>query len=302
MGDVLVLPHEHIFCRFRSSDRRQAVDFIRAQLTSLSDLGVTDIVDLTAYTNPLSYLDFLEGSRITVHTCVGFYLERYVRKEHRCLPVEGLVGVLERREKRLSRCLPPATIKVAAGSAGMSAFERRAFEAAAQFHLRTGLPIVSHSPRGFEDHQDYLLRKGVPADAIMLSHPEMSVMGAHSLPEDAVFKAMARCAERGSYLCLTSMTGISSKADAPRVRLLNRLVDAGHADRLTVSGDSSWRSHKGECSTRNASRGKDYSVIFEVHEKMRRAGISGEGFDLIVNKNPARFFRFRHVGHRANPR
>jgi len=259
-------------------------------MEKLARHGVTDVVDLTAYTNPLSYLDFLESSPVRVHPCVGFYLERYVQKAHRTLPVEGLVNVLERKRKRLSPTLPPVAIKVAAHSESLSTFERRAFDAASIFHQRTGLPIITHSPHGFEQHLDYLLNRGVSEEAIMLSHPEMSIKGRLPISEKQALESMARCAERGSYLCITDLTGIASKVDAARIRLVSAMVEAGHARRLVISGDSSWKIHRGRLSVQNSARGKDYCLVIEVHEKLRRYGISEDYIRLIVRENPPRFF------------
>jgi len=260
-------------------------------MSKLARGGVTDLVDLTAYTNPLSCTDFQDVSPVRLHTCVGFYLERFVDSRHRALPVDGLVDVLHRKWRRLSSINPPVAIKVAAHSGTLSPFEVRAFKAAAKFHALSGLPIVTHSAQGCESHQELLLANGVSAPAIMLSHPEMSTKGRNAVSEASAYASMARCAERGSYLCFTDLTGQKSSADALRLRLFLALVRAGHERRLVVSGDSSWRVHRGKASVRNGSRGQDFTLILDVHEKLRGAGVGEAQLARIIYDNPQRFLR-----------
>lgn len=288
-----ILPHEHLFCRFRTGDLNIALPAVRAELADLARLGVTDIVDLTAYTNPIRYVDFIADQPVRVHTNVGFYLEPYVRKAHRTLPVDDLVCVLERKRQRLERGgLAPSVIKVAARSGVQSPFEQRAFKAAAAFHRLTGLPIVTHSPAGFLEHQSLLLRHGVPADSIMLSHPEMAIKGRKALGPREVLDQMVKCVGRGSYLCITDLTAPGSVADRRRVAFINHLVRCGYADRIAVSGDSRWRVHRGRFAVQNSSRGKHgFSFAVQVADKLVRHGISTEIVQQISFSNPARFLK-----------
>lgn len=301
MAQSLILPHEHVFCRHRSSDRERAKELVRGQMRKLADGGVTDLVDLTAYTNPLSFRDFQDVSPVRLHACVGFYLERFVDRRHRTLSVDGLIEVLHRKWKRLRPVNPAVAIKVAASSGKLSSFEQRAFEAVARFHALSGLPVVTHSTSGFETHQDFLVGHGVKPAAIMLSHPEMATKGRFTDPEAVVCESMARCADRGSYLCFTDFTGASSSSDALRLRLFAALVNAGHVRQLVVSGDSSWRVHRGQASVRNAARGHDYTLIFDVYDKLRRAGVDDAQLWCIKFDNPRRFFASLEADDESSP-
>lgn len=88
-----------------------------------------------------------------------------------------------------------------------------------------------------------------------------------------------------------ALTGIASKADAARIRLVSAMVEAGHVRRLVISGDSSWKIYRGRFSVQNSARGKDYFPVIENHEKLRRYRMPEDHIRLIVHENPARFFR-----------
>lgn len=283
-------PHEHLFCRFRTSDTDIAIPFVRNELAELARAGITDIVDLTAYTNPLRYSAFTEGSPVRVHGCIGFYLERYVPKRHRLLSAADLALVLRRKMSRVSGSVDIAAIKVAATSGSLSSFERRAFEAAAIASSELDLPVITHSPRGFRDHQRTLVGHGVPPERIALSHPEMDLKGRSARTWDEVYSDMLACVEAGSYLCLTDFTKTGSAADDSRIQFVVDLVGAGHTERLMVSADASWRVHRGKASVRNSSPGSGFGLVAEIHGKLAKAGLSYSNIDVIRGTNPHRFY------------
>lgn len=292
MTTPILLPHEHVFSRYRASDRQAAKTFIRSALDEASSAGITDIVDLTAYVNPTGYLPLIEDSPVRVHACVGFYLDRMVRRDVREKGVASLTRLLLDRHRRYSKQMSVVGIKVAARHAGLSDFEDRAFQSVAAAHRETGLPVITHSSDGALAHQRRLIDLGVDPSRILLSHPELNLKGRTKKPYAMVIDDVSEIVSSGSSICVTDLYSPTSTADTGAIALVKDLVQLGHTDRILLSGDMSWRVRRGVGGFHGVSANADLGFRLALHsvQKLRATGVPQSSVEQIIHSNPFRFY------------
>ena len=120
----------------------------------------------------------------------------------------------------------------------MSDFERKVFRAIGKAHLRTNLPIFTHNaygtgpnvPKDAGLHQlDVLESVGVKPQRIAIGH----TCCLDDPPAD-VIKAIAK---RGAFVGFDRVTG-GRVPDEGKIKMLLAFFDAGYADHLLLSSDS----------------------------------------------------------------
>ncbi len=292
MHSPVFLPHEHVFSRHRASDRGVASSFLRSVLAQAAAAGVSDIVDLTAYTNPLTYVPMIGDAPLRVHACVGFYLDNKVRRDVRDKSTTDLTRLLLERHRRVSRQMSVAGIKVAARHAKLSEFESRAFKAAAAAHEATGLPIITHSADGALAHQRTLMELGVPPERILLSHPELGLKGRSKRPFTEVLDEACSIVSQGSSICVTDVYSPRSNADAGALDLVAEVIQRGWGTRVMLSGDVSWQVRKGLGGFRGSSSNQElgFRVALCASDKLAKRGVSAAALRQIYSINPYEFY------------
>lgn len=292
MSRKILLPHEHVFSKHRSSDREAVETFLRNALKQVSEFGISDIVDLTAYVNPLPFLSMINGSGVRVHACIGFYLDNYVRRDLRSKSVPELVRLLMGRYERYSKQVHVAGIKVAARHEKLNDFENRAFRAVSCCQEMTGLPVITHSPDGARAHQLKLMELGVPANRILLSHPEFSLKGRNKIPAEEVYGNLKEIVEDGSWVCITDVYSEYSRADARVLDMVTALINLGLSDRVLISGDVSWRAHRSACDFRGTNRNAELGFLLGISaaSKLRSRGVGEKIIRQIYEENPFEFY------------
>jgi 5-phospho-D-xylono-1,4-lactonase len=161
-----------------------------------------------------------------------------------------------------------------------SARDRRVYEAAAETHRRTGVPVLTHCEggRGGLAQVELLTGYGVAADRIVLSHTdkvadpgyhrELFATGVYLEYDQALRQAPDE--ERGTAWLTTEMLG------------------AGHGDRLMLGTDGARRSMW-------ASLGGAPGLVWLVTgftDLLRIRGVTPTQIDAMLVANPARFFPF----------
>ncbi|MDX3849712.1 hypothetical protein [Streptomyces sp. AK02-01A] len=291
-----ILPHEHVFSRFRGGKEELAAEFLHSELSRAARSGVTDIIDLTAYINPVRYMDLISDVPVRVHACVGFYLSNSVTRTVRGYSAKQLEQGLLRKYARQRAHVSTAALKVAAHQGNLSEFEGNAFRAVAAAHHSTGLPIVTHSPSGGLMHLRLLVSLGVEPHNVMLSHPELELKGQRKKPYGEVLRSMTACLDEGARLCFTDITPLSSSADAVRLALVRELVERGYGDRLVVSGDRSWSVRGSRVVFRGATTEHDPGFLLALDARAKLAALEVKDSDLqrIFQVNSAQFFGLGH--------
>ena len=176
-----------------------------------------------------------------------------------------------------------------ASSLEMRPDERKVHRAVARAHLRTGLPIFTHTPHEScpscaMDQMDAI--EGVGAD---LSHVVIGHM-ATIKPEHDPLATHTAIAERGAFIGLDTLGHEMGRSDIPaadKVRMVQDLLDAGLEDHILLSSDmGNVRQFK-----RHSGHGWA-SVLMQFVPKLRYAGVPETTIRKILVDNPRRFLAF----------
>jgi 5-phospho-D-xylono-1,4-lactonase len=170
------------------------VERMATELGAAADLGLGAAIDAMPCDAGRNATKLAELSRRTgVHVVAptGLHHERYYGPAHWSHRVsvdeladlfvadivEGIdandyAGPLVRRTAHRA-----GVVKVAGSDGGLSERDERVFEAAAQAHARTGVPILTHCERGTGalEQVRFLTDRGVPAGHVVLSHVDKIV-------------------------------------------------------------------------------------------------------------------------------
>ncbi len=176
-----------------------------------------------------------------------------------------------------------------ASSLEMRPDERKVHRAVARAHLRTGLPIFTHTPHEScpscaIEQLDVIEGAGVDLSHVVIGHmatirPEHDPLGTHT--------AVAR---RGAFVGLDTLGHEMGRSDIPaadKVRMVQDLLDAGLEDHILLSSD------QGNVRQFNRYYGHGWaSVLMQFVPKLRFAGVPEDTIRKILVDNPRRFLAF----------
>jgi phosphotriesterase-related protein len=160
----------------------------------------------------------------------------------------------------------------------MTADERKVFRAVGKAHLKTNLPIFTHTAfgKGAEEQLDVFESVGVKPNRVCIGH-----VGGLREPDAPVPKAICK---RGAYVGYDRQGGAG---DAPNVPQVKALIEAGYAANLLFASDFSSAAQLKK--NGGAGYGKTLTVFVP---KLRDAGVKEEVLHGILNDNPRRFLAF----------
>jgi 5-phospho-D-xylono-1,4-lactonase len=170
-------------------------------------------------------------------------------------------------------------IKVGAGYHRVSPFERLAFEAAAETHVRTGAPVCVHAEHGTMGLEltELLAAWGVPPTSVVLAHLDRNPdPGEH-----------AETAAAGAWLQLDGPGRTKYWPDSTILELIAALADRGHSDRVLLGGDTGRRSM-----LRAYGGGPGLDYLFRRFKPRLERELGHELAAQIFVANPARAFSF----------
>ena len=158
--------------------------------------------------------------------------------------------------------------------------EERIARAVARVQVGTGCPVLTHTTRGTMAHEqlDLLAAEGADLAKVALSHMDQKLD----------FGLLRELCERGAYVLFDGPSKRKYATDEERVGMLCRLVEAGHAERLLVSGDMGRRSYLESYGGRP---GFGYILgTFVPH--LKRAGLDETLIEQMFVQSPARWLSF----------
>jgi phosphotriesterase-related protein len=165
----------------------------------------------------------------------------------------------------------------------MDPVERKGFEAAAKAHLRTGLPIITHTSDGCAqcalDQVDLLESAGADLQHVVIGH-------LNDIRDDPAAAPIA-IGKRGAYLGFDH----SGRPDDPRMdeypRTILAVLDAGLEDRICLSSDFNNEKYL----RKNGGPGIDM-ILTTIVPRLRAAGLSEATLHRILVENPRRVLTF----------
>jgi phosphotriesterase-related protein len=271
--------HEHLFLDTPAQpgegflERGKAVEEARTLVAA----GARSLVDWT----PLGLARDLDGlaevARETgLHVVAATGLHRDVHYAadslYRATSVDDLADVFARELG--DRC---GIIKAGAGYHHLTAFEQKAFEAAAAAHLATGAPVCVHTQHGTMGLAlvERLHALGVPPASMILAHVDRNPdAGEH-----------AETAATGATLQLDGPGRAKYWPDSTILQLISDLAERGHAERILLGGDVGRR---GMLRAYGGGPGLDY--VFARFKPRLERELGGELAEQIFVANPARAF------------
>jgi len=155
--------------------------------------------------------------------------------------------------------------------------EERIARAVGRVQAETGCPVLTHTTRGTmaSEQVDLLESEGADLTKVALSHMDQRLD----------FALLQELCQRGVYVIFDGVSKVKYATDAARVGMLERLVGAGCAEKLLVSGDMGRRSY---LTSYGGSPGFEH-ILREFVPRLREAGFDEAMIDQIFVQSPARW-------------
>ena len=172
-------------------------------------------------------------------------------------------------------------IKAGTSHGEATATERKLLRAAAAAQRETGAPITTHTTAGTGalEQADVLADAGAGLGHVCIGHLDR-------LLDEPLHLELAR---RGVFLGYDCISKEQYAPDAERVRLIVRLVEAGHSSQVLLSGDLARRSY---LEAWGGSPGYRY-ILESFVPRLREAGLDEAGIRALLIDNPARFLAWQ---------
>jgi phosphotriesterase-related protein len=285
-----VLAHEHLVLDLdRTGDRSAVLDpdahapAVAGELSALRDeFGLAAVIELTCRgmgRDPRAMARLSARTGVAVVAATGWYYEPFHPAEVTGADAGLLTDtLLEEIEAGIGTTGVRPGVIGEIGSHGdrPSAAETRVLTASAHAAGTAGLSLATHAQlgRGGLAQLDVLTAAGLPPHRISIGHQDL-------LDDPEVHR---RLAAQGAYVAFDTVGKASYQSDDTRLRLLLRLLDAGHADRVLLSCDISRHGYL------TSEGGQGYGHLFRSFlPKARAAGVDDDLVDLITRRNPLRF-------------
>lgn len=190
-------------------------------------------------------------------------------------------NIMEIRQGIGDTTVKAGVIKAGTSLNAITEVEERVLRAAARSHLATGAPISTHTDRGtMAMEQIAILREeGVDPARVVIGHLDFALDESY----------LRRIAETGAFISFDQWSKIKYATDEARAEMVQRLVAAGHAAQLLISGDlarkSYWLSYGG---------GPGFLHFLDhVPLLLMEAGLDAPAVRRIFIDNPARALTIR---------
>lgn len=165
----------------------------------------------------------------------------------------------------------------------MTLDEHKMFRAVGRAHLRTGLPIFTHTQNGkcALEQLDILESVGVKPQHVVIGHTCCFF-------DPNPWKELHRTiAQRGAFVGFDRVGGERREADAPRIKMVTTLLEEGYADYALFASDFTSQS-----STKHDGGGGYGRVVTKFVPDLKRAGVDDKTLHGILVDNPRRFLAF----------
>jgi 5-phospho-D-xylono-1,4-lactonase len=184
--------------------------------------------------------------------------------------------------------IKPGVLKIGTSLNVIEPSEEIGLRAIARAHLKTGIPISTHTQAGTmaEAQLNLFEEEGVPAENIVLCH----------LDQNADFALHKRLIERGAFLCYDSIPKAKYKTEERSIHFITELAKYELHTKILVGGDfarkSYFKGYGGEI-------GLDYLLsifIPKLKSDLENNGLNGNRIvNDIFKENPKRAFSLREV-------
>jgi phosphotriesterase-related protein len=256
----------------------QDVDLMSDELSIAKREGIACIVD-AGHSDMGRDINFLRQismkSGLPIVAGAGFYTQPFYPKEISTMSEQQIFQALIKQVDA-----DPVGVFGEIGSwDDISADERKVFRAIGKAHVATNIPIFTHTGipgKSALEQLDILEDAGVKPDRIVIGH-----LG--NLVDASAYVQKAIC-RRGAFVGFDRQGG---NGDAQQVPMVLALIEAGFADHLMFSADTS------SANSIKRNKGDGYAKTLTVFvPKLKAAGVSDEVLHRIMVDNPRQFLAF----------
>ncbi len=167
-------------------------------------------------------------------------------------------------------------------SAEITPDERKVLRAIGRAHVRTNIPIFSHTANGLSaiEQLDLFESVGVKPANLIIGH-----MGALKMVSIDIFKTICK---RGAFVGFDRTGGTNPASDDAQVVMIKDLIAAGYADNIVLASDGG--SQEAQMKAKGGpGHARTYTVFVP---KLRAAGVDDATVKKITVDNPRRFLAF----------
>lgn len=161
--------------------------------------------------------------------------------------------------------------------------ERKMLRAVGRAHVRTGLPIFSHTQNGecALEQLDIFEKAGVNLRSVVVGH---TCCYFDPKPWRTLHQSIAK---RGAYVGFDRVGGEQTQPDVQRVRMVMAFLEGGYADQTLLASDFSSLS-----SAKRSGGGGVARALTKFVPMLRAEGVKEETLHGILVDNPRRFLAF----------
>jgi phosphotriesterase-related protein len=302
LGSTLI--HEHLFVRNAELetnlpdpewDPNLAIDTAVRELTSLHQLGVRTVVDLTVPglgRDVRLVTDVADRVPINLVASTGWYtpnvLPTFFQYHGPGRAIDGIDPLIELFVRDLTVGIAGTRVragmlKVMTDADGITTDVARVMTAASVAHKETGAPITTHSLPASRNgllQQAFLGERGVSPDRIIIGHCGDS--------EDLAY--LRELMNNGSTIGMDRFGMEHVLPDDRRIRTLVSLLDEGYADRMVLAHDAAIYSHVTPPSWRaqSAPRWRMDTISRSILPALADAGVPADTIEQMLVRNPRR--------------
>jgi len=254
-------------------------DHVRDELLDLSRRGLKRIVDMSCrgMGRDYAYLDRMEKeTNITVIISTGFYKDPFLPPVVESASLEALsammIGDIEKGAEHSNR---KARIigEIGTSNNKMTENEEKVFRAAAMAHVKTGVPISTHTTLGSMGWEQVQLLRSLGVDPCRL------IIGHLDLAND--LDLLLKVLDAGAYVEFDTIGKIKYLPDEQRAAFIKACCDRGYVKQLLLSMDITRRSHL------KANGGIGYAYLVDSFlPRLREAGVPEASIKDMLDYNP----------------
>jgi phosphotriesterase-related protein len=276
---------------YRLNERAVAI----AEVTEMHAAGGRTLVELTnggLRPDPAALVEVARATGVNIVMGCGHYVHEYQDLANAGRSVEDFAHemIAQVLEGAWGTSVRAGIIGEIGCQAPWTEQEQRVMRGALVAQAETGAALNVHPGRHPDQPQeiaDFVAAAGGAIDRLILSHIDRTIFDDERLLRLAdtgcVIELDLFGWEQSSY----PMAEIDMPNDAGRLKMIRRLIDRGHLDRIVISQDVCTRTRLGRYG------GHGYQHIFaNVVPLMRRRGFSTEEVDAIIVRNPQRLLTF----------
>jgi phosphotriesterase-related protein len=297
------LMHEHVIGQSegvarnfpRVWDERAELAKAVEALTALKARGVDTIIDATVLgvgRDVPRLLPVVKEAGIQVIAATGLYYFNELPLLLMFRDVDAIADllVIDIRDGIQGTDVKAAILKCATDEPGVTPGVEKALRAVARAHLRTGVPITTHThaatKRGLEQ-QELFASEGVDLRRVIVGHSGDS--------DDLDY--LTKLLDRGSYLGMDRFGIDFFLPDDKRIATVVKLCELGCAERMVLSHDAMvyFESFRPDLVEKFMPNWNYFHISDHIIPALLEAGVSQAQIDAMTRDNPRRIFENQAV-------